>query len=343
MLHEILGCGLACFGQFQLTGIYCSASSNAPVSVFTTDGPDSCFVTQHKMVGITGLTESSQVNVQASLIWDASFIRLQATDWTMCLASHKWARHLKQVKEDILQVWEFNDHSGTLLIKCDRKSTLMLHTTGTAVGTLIPFCEDIDNYCSLTGGDSYVLSSNGSLCQFVFHPSLPTLTPIFPAHTVTHLANGTDHVLIVTENGFVYSFGLGTRGQLGHGDLTSRGDPCMIEALAGINVTAVSCGNWHSMALTVHGDIYSWGMNSDRQLGHSTNTSISPLPALVDIAGDDVSFTSIDCGARHSAGLSDTNNTLYVWGWDKYRQSFNEKIPFVKYFKCGPWCTVFMK
>ena len=61
---------------------------------------------------------------------------------------------------------------------------------------------------------------------------------------------GNEHTLALTTAGQVFSFGLGSRGQLGNGSLQSHQDPSPVDALQCIDVTCISAGGWHSMALS---------------------------------------------------------------------------------------------
>ena len=42
---------------------------------------------------------------------------------------------------------------------------------------------------------------------------------------------GDDHIIVVTVERIVYSWGDGTKGQLGHGNLESKHKPCLVETL----------------------------------------------------------------------------------------------------------------
>lgn len=50
-------------------------------------------------------------------------------------------------------------------------------------------------------------------------------------------------------------------GQLGKGDLESRRWPAPVDKLAGVPIVQIDCGDQFSMALTVSGNVYSWGNN----------------------------------------------------------------------------------
>lgn len=80
----------------------------------------------------------------------------------------------------------------------------------------------------------------------------------------------------MTSDCAVVAFGCNDDGQLGRGEkrsaLSSLDDVSaahlaeQIEALAGVDVAAVSCGSRHTMALTASGAVLSWGWGSVRCL-----------------------------------------------------------------------------
>ena len=63
--------------------------------------------------------------------------------------------------------------------------------------------------------------------------------PGSPALKVTDVACGKEHCMVLTETGQVYSWGGGTRGQLGHGILASEYKPKLIMALDGMRIRKV--------------------------------------------------------------------------------------------------------
>jgi hypothetical protein len=79
---------------------------------------------------------------------------------------------------------------------------------------------------------------------------------------------GNDHSLVVTEEGIVYSFGGGSSGQLGHGAISyDICDPMIVDALRHVRIVATAAGDFHSIALTADGVVFSWGCNEYGQLG----------------------------------------------------------------------------
>ncbi|XP_070570494.1 LOW QUALITY PROTEIN: alsin-like [Ptychodera flava] len=106
-----------------------------------------------------------------------------------------------------------------------------------------------------------------------------------------------DEVSLQTE---VWSWGRGSHGQLGQGDLLDRVLPTVVKPLSAKNVIKVTSGSAHSLALTSSGQVYSWGSNNDGQLGHSGQLA----PKRVKIPSN-VPAWDIAAGTNHTLLLTD--------------------------------------
>lgn len=84
---------------------------------------------------------------------------------------------------------------------------------------------------------------------------------------ILQIAAGSQHVVCLSKNGDVLTWGGNRKGQLGDGQLTSCFTPRVVAQLKHRPVVSVACGENHSMVLTVGGNVYSWGDNSCGQLG----------------------------------------------------------------------------
>jgi alpha-tubulin suppressor-like RCC1 family protein len=78
---------------------------------------------------------------------------------------------------------------------------------------------------------------------------------------------GSDHSLVLSEDGVVYSFGDGFHGRLGHGNNENQHTPRAIEALRGVKVSSIAAGELTSLAVAVSGVAYGWGCVEDGGLG----------------------------------------------------------------------------
>lgn len=99
-----------------------------------------------------------------------------------------------------------------------------------------------------------------------------------------------------------------SRGQLGLGTLDDEIEPVLIEALAGLRITNVCAGGWHSCALSADGDLYIWGWNCNGQLGLSrTNDqelyTVQATPQIVESFGVDSNVIMVAAGNRHTLAL----------------------------------------
>lgn len=57
----------------------------------------------------------------------------------------------------------------------------------------------------------------------------------------------------------MYTFGSNSYGQLGVGDLSSRGSPTLVKIPSGINISMIAAGSYHTAVLTSDGDVLTWG------------------------------------------------------------------------------------
>lgn len=57
----------------------------------------------------------------------------------------------------------------------------------------------------------------------------------------------------------MYSWGQGEGGLLGHGDTKSHAEPKLIQSLKNHDITSITCGSLHTVALTKSGHVFSWG------------------------------------------------------------------------------------
>ena len=82
---------------------------------------------------------------------------------------------------------------------------------------------------------------------------------------------GKEHSLLLTEHGQVFTWGGGSRGQLGHGNLVSEDKPKLVMALDGMRIRKVAAGGWHSACISQYDDLYMFGWNESGQLAQPTN------------------------------------------------------------------------
>eukprot|EP00347_Sterkiella_histriomuscorum_P015743 403355850 len=125
-------------------------------------------------------------------------------------------------------------------------------------------------------------------------------------------SNGCEHVIALTNNGKVFSFGFNVKGQLGHGDQTSINSPKQVEALSRKFVTAVGCSYYHTIfSCADEMEIYSCGRNDYGQLGLG-NLDDKNSPTLIE-ALNGKRIVSIGCGQYHSV-VSSIDGEIFSFG-----------------------------
>ena len=87
-------------------------------------------------------------------------------------------------------------------------------------------------------------------------------------HEIVRIAAGQWHSCAITKEGHVYSWGVGYQGRLGHGNKEPCPCPQIVKgSLLEYVVVDVSCGSFHTVALTQCGKVFCWGDNANGQCG----------------------------------------------------------------------------
>ncbi|MEV5576694.1 Ig-like domain repeat protein [Spirillospora sp. NPDC052269] len=110
------------------------------------------------------------------------------------------------------------------------------------------------------------------------------------------------------------AFGTGQNlyGQLGDGtNTTPRLLPVRTLLPAGVTVTQVSGGDYHSLALTSDGRVLAWGRNDYGQIGDGTGTNRN-TPVEVHMPSG-VTVTQIAAGRSHGLALA-SDGRVFAWG-----------------------------
>ncbi|XP_070043931.1 ultraviolet-B receptor UVR8 isoform X1 [Nicotiana tomentosiformis] len=138
--------------------------------------------------------------------------------------------------------------------------------------------------------------------------------------SISYLSCGGAHVIALTPGGRVVTWGRGTSGQLGHGEMVNCLRPKYVESLEGFFITQASAGWNHSGFVSDTGHVFTCGDGSFGQLGHGDYVSrCSPVQVLYFKTKH---VEQITCGMRHSLVLlkGDTEDLIYGFGSGKRGQ-----------------------
>ncbi|XP_058089879.1 ultraviolet-B receptor UVR8 isoform X3 [Magnolia sinica] len=145
---------------------------------------------------------------------------------------------------------------------------------------------------------------------------VPTLLTALDGCDIVSITCGADHTAAYSESQMqVFSWGWGDFGRLGHGNSSDLFTPQPIKALQGLKIKQIACGDSHCLAVTMDGEVQSWGRNQNGQLGLGT-TEDSLVPQKIQ-AFQGIAVKMIAAGAEHTAAVTEDGD-LYGWGWGRY-------------------------
>ncbi|XP_076160766.1 RCC1 and BTB domain containing protein claret isoform X2 [Ptiloglossa arizonensis] len=133
---------------------------------------------------------------------------------------------------------------------------------------------------------------------------------------VLSVSCGHCHTLAVTNNG-VYAWGSNQFGQLGLGKILQCSSPELITSLAQEIIVDAVAGQYHSVALTADGRVFTWGWGVHGQLGHGSTDKKNTPTLVTSLLG--VFIRSISAGHAHTLALS-TEGIVYAFGCNVFGQ-----------------------
>ena len=148
-----------------------------------------------------------------------------------------------------------------------------------------------------------------------------TISKSSPVQTVSggtnwkQVACGDEHNAVIKTDGTLWTWGLGTQGQLGDNTTTSKSSPVQTIS-AGTNWRMVSAGGNHTAAIKTDGTLWTWARNAFGSLGDNTTIDRSS-PVQTVAAG--TNWKLVSCGRSHDAAIK-TDGTLWTWGRNDFGQ-----------------------
>ncbi|KAM9952684.1 hypothetical protein ACTFIR_007738 [Dictyostelium discoideum] len=170
--------------------------------------------------------------------------------------------------------------------------------------------------------------------------SEPTLLPL--SHSIRDLQCGNDHSIALTSTSNIesvyaggassaalgkdsiqrklYTWGYNKYGQLGINNQTDQYTPSRCIFFDNIGIKTLAIGDRHMGAIDLKGELYTWGMNEEYQLGDGSSFNKSlPIPIKV---RSFQKFATIQCGGTYTCAVGE-NGSFWCWGTfvDEYSSS----------------------
>ncbi|MDR2099835.1 MAG: hypothetical protein LBP40_03280 [Campylobacteraceae bacterium] len=134
---------------------------------------------------------------------------------------------------------------------------------------------------------------------------------------ITAIAAGTQHSLVISNDGKVYVTGHNRHGGLGLGDNNERNVFTEVTSLRGANITAAAAGSDYTLVLSANGTVYATGYNDAGQLGLGDYAERNVFTEVTSLR--DKNITAIAVGHYHSLAFSG-NGTVYAAGYNMFGQ-----------------------
>jgi len=134
--------------------------------------------------------------------------------------------------------------------------------------------------------------------------------------TAVQVAAGGSHTAIVTGEGELWTFGIGSSGQLGHSDTLEKRVPTCVQGespFGGSPVVSAACGASFTIALTKVGAVWTFGANIYGELGHDRCLCLVAPRQIEQRHFGDTKVVSVSGGRTHAAAVTQ-QGALYMWG-----------------------------
>jgi hypothetical protein len=134
---------------------------------------------------------------------------------------------------------------------------------------------------------------------------------------------GRNHSVVLSDNGFVYSWGLNNSGQLGFKDILALNSPKLVnETNFKIFIEKIKCGPYNSLLLSCDGDIYGFGFNDCGKFNKFSENKFKSAKVITQRKFIDIASHK-HCNI--SVALS-IDGVFYIWG-DCGRENVTEPKP----------------
>ena len=125
------------------------------------------------------------------------------------------------------------------------------------------------------------------------------------------VASRSIYTTAIKTDGTLWTWGFNGQGQLGDNTVVNKSSPVQTVS-AGTNWRLVAGGNYHTLAIKTDGTLWTWGRNTNGQLGDNTITHRSS-PVQTIFGGTNWKQVAAMAEANFSAAIK-TDGTLWTWG-----------------------------
>ena len=230
------------------------------------------------------------------------------TNWKQVACGNPFTTAIKT--DGTLWTWGGNN-SGQLGDNTIVKKSSPVQTIAFGINWKQVSCGYAYTACIKTDGTLWTWGNNSSGQlgdNTIVKKSSPVQTVAFGTNWKQVACSGANTTAIKND-GTLWSWGLGTNGQLGDNTTTNRSSPVQT-ITRGTNWKQVSCGSSYMAAIKTDGTLWSWGFNFYGEIGDNTTT---PRSSPVQTVTFGTNWKQVSCGSGITAAIK-TDGTLWTWG-----------------------------
>ncbi len=176
---------------------------------------------------------------------------------------------------------------------------------------------------SAAQGAAYAIGSDGNVYAWgdgglgklgngaMSNTDVPVVVTLPAGVTAKAVAAGYESAYAIGSDGNLYAWGDDFYGELGDGTMTNSDTPVVVSLPSGVQPVTIAGGGGVGYVIGSDGNLYSWGLNADGQLGDGS-TDNSDTPVLVSMPAG-VTAKAVTGGGAFAHMIGSDGN-LYGWG-----------------------------
>ena len=129
--------------------------------------------------------------------------------------------------------------------------------------------------------------------------------------SIKAIATGWDHMVALSEDGTVWTWGAGAQGQLGNGTKENSNVPVQVSGLS--DIVGVSAGDGATVVLKTDGTVWAWGTLRTEADG---NTAASYYYGATPVQVTGIDQVSLVRARDYHVLALKTDGTVWAWGWN---------------------------
>jgi alpha-tubulin suppressor-like RCC1 family protein len=226
---------------------------------------------------------------------------------------------LSLIKKEILIIITKKDSFYCIDIENENIPSFIINNDNSVIESMIikDLCEKRINDVKINYWSEYCFARN-EYNIYYYDIEYKIMKEYVSKEKIFDMCCGEEHSILLTQSGKVYEYEVDEYVLENSEYIYFKLKSFKNYSFENERIVMISCGRWHSLALTESGLVFGWGDNSYGQL--SVDVRYSREPIIIEL--NDLKIKKISCGLGHSLLLS-CNEDIYAFGWNRYGEVGN--------------------